>query len=84
MVDWNRCAPKGALSAWTTGGGDTDPAWLSCDMMLNFNSPGLYAMVTSEGNAKGMAIGILDGSGRAAIRRVWHLPSFTSSSTWVR
>ena len=63
------------------GAGDTVPVWLSSDMMLNLSSPGLYAMERSKDDAKGTARGMLESSGRAAMRNVLRLPSFTSWST---
>ena len=66
------------------GTGDTVPVWLSSDIMLNLNSPGLYAMDTSKDEAKGTAMGMLEISGRAAIRNVLRLPSFTSCKTRER
>ena len=84
MVDWNKIAPKGAFSASTMGAGDAEPAWLSWDIILNFKSPGLKAIETSKEEDKGKAMGILEGSGRAAICNVLRLPSLTSCKTRER
>lgn len=65
-------------SASTMGAGDTVPVWLSSDMMLNLSSPGFYAMDISKDEAIGTTKGMLESSGRAAMRNVLRLPSLTS------
>ena len=52
--------------------------------MLNLSSPGSYAIEISKDEAKGIAMGILEGSGRAAIHKVLCLPFLTSCKTRER
>ena len=57
MVLLYKSAPKGILSASTMGAGDTDPAWLSWDIILNLRSPGSKATLTVKDSSSGIARG---------------------------
>lgn len=52
--------------------------------MLKLKSKGSKATVTDRELSKGIALGISEALGRAAIRKNLRLPSLTSSRTWEK
>ena len=72
-------ASKGKALGFLTGDGDLESVALCYDIMLNFKSEGSKATVPHKELSSGIALGMSEDSGRAAMRKNLCLPFLTSS-----